>query len=185
LRLNSAKIESFLADWLPKQFLQLGRSMTITISLKPEHFNSLDVSPVQTVIEKLIRDGAIAASEQKITFEINYPREPEDPRELPEIPEIRLWFVRLDAAYPWLPFLLDWKSGELARYTAMLVPHQFHRVEGIQYNPEALELFVMKKVFVLADWLKQYGIPSKARVKSMAQMFGYELDDEFFNLVAV
>jgi len=63
------------------------------------------------------------------------------------------------------------------------VPHQFHRVEGIQYNPEALELFVMKKVFILADWLKQYGIPSKARVKSMAQMFGYELDDEFFSLV--
>ncbi|HYE75227.1 MAG TPA: chlororespiratory reduction 6 domain-containing protein, partial [Blastocatellia bacterium] len=82
--------------------------MTITISLKPEHFNNLDVSPVQTVIEKLIREGAIAASEQQITFEIEYPREPEDPRELPEIPEIRLWFVRLDAAYPWLPFLLDW-----------------------------------------------------------------------------
>lgn len=32
--------------------------------------------------------------------------------------------MRLDAAYPWLPVLLDWRAGELARYAAMLVPHQ-------------------------------------------------------------
>ncbi|CAL5322736.1 unnamed protein product [Camellia sinensis] len=60
-----------------------------------------------------------------IGFTINYKREDEyDLRELSEIPEIRLWFVRLDAAYPWLPVLLDWRVGELARYAAMLVPHQ-------------------------------------------------------------
>ncbi len=34
----------------------------------------------------------------------------------------------------------------IARYAAMLVPHQFHRGEGIQYNPEALEIFVMQKL---------------------------------------
>lgn len=159
--------------------------MSIVISLNANHFNHLDLSPVQTVVERLLKEKAIAASEQQVVFEIDYPREPEDPRELPEFPEIRLWFLRLDAIYPWLPFLLDWKAGELARYAAMMVPHQFHRTEGIQYNPEALELFVMQKVFVLADWLKQQGIPSQARLKSMAQMFGYELDDEFFELVAV
>ena len=71
-------------------------------------------------------------------------REPEDPRELSEIPEVRLWFIRLDARYPWLPFLLDWKAGELALYTAMLVPHQFSVKEGIQYNLEALEIFLMQ-----------------------------------------
>jgi len=32
------------------------------------------------------------------------------------------------------------ESWELARYTAMLVPHQFSSKEGIQYNPEALEI---------------------------------------------
>lgn len=63
--------------------------------------------------------------ERTIGFTINYTREdPRDPRELSEFPDIRLWFVRLDAVYPWLPVLLDWRAGELARYAAMLVPHQ-------------------------------------------------------------
>lgn len=62
---------------------------------------------------------------RSIGFTINYTREdPRDPRELSELPDIRLWFVRLDAVYPWLPVLLDWRAGELARYAAMLVPHQ-------------------------------------------------------------
>lgn len=63
--------------------------------------------------------------ERSIGFTINYTRpDPRDPRELSEYPDIRLCFVRLDAAYPWLPVLLDWRAGELARYAAMLVPHQ-------------------------------------------------------------
>lgn len=63
--------------------------------------------------------------ERTIGFTINYTREdPHDPRELSELPNIRLWFVRLDAIYPWLPVVLDWRAGELARYAAMLVPHQ-------------------------------------------------------------
>ncbi|MGK7874688.1 MAG: CRR6 family NdhI maturation factor [Xenococcaceae cyanobacterium] len=154
--------------------------MTISISLNSDHLQNLDLSPAQRVIEKLLREQAIADYEQQLSFEIDYPRDPTDPRELSEIPEVRLWFVRLDAFYPWLPFLLDWKSGELARYAAMLVPHQFSRTEGIQYNPEALEIFVMQKIFVLTDWLQERKIPSKFRVKSMAQIFGYELDDSFF-----
>lgn len=138
---------------------------------------------MQTVIEKLLQEEAIASGEQQLLFEIDYPREPEDPRELSEIPEVRLWFLRLDSRYPWMPFLLDWKSGEFARYAAMLIPHQFHRTEGIQYNPEALEIFVMQKIFVLSDWMQQMGIPSQSRLKSMAKMLGYELDDAFFELV--
>jgi hypothetical protein len=35
-----------------------------------------------------------------------------------------------------MPFLLDWKAGELARYVAMLVPHQFNRTEGISTIPK-------------------------------------------------
>jgi hypothetical protein len=64
----------------------------------------------------------------------------------------------------------------------MLVPHQFSSKEGIQYNPEALEIFLMHKIFVLGDWLKQQDIPSLSRLKSMAQMLGYELDDAFFEI---
>jgi hypothetical protein len=163
--------------------MQENSPMTITIDLNVDCFYQLDLAPVQTVVEKLLAEKAIASQEQQLRFIIDYPREPEDPRELSEIPEIRLWFIRLDATYPWIPFLLDWQSGELARYTAMLVPHQFSRKEGIQYNPEALEIFVMQKIFVMADWMQKTGIPRKSRLQSMAKMLGYELDDGFFELI--
>lgn len=157
--------------------------MAITITLNSEQVHRLDLSPVQTVIESWLPEQALTTHEQQIQFEINYSLAPEDPRELSEVPEIRLWFIRLDAEYPWLLFFLDWKSGELARYVAMLVPHQFHRTEGIQYNPEALEIFLMQKIFILSNWLRQNNLPTKSRLMSMAQMLGYDLDDTFFNLV--
>lgn len=157
--------------------------MTITIALNSTQLNNLDLSPVKQVIESWLQAGAIASHEQELNFDIDYPREPGDPRELSEISEVRMWFIRLDATYPWLPFLLDWKAGEFARYAAMLVPHQFSRQDGIQYNPEALEIFLMQKLFVLTDWMKQQGIPSRARLKSMAQMLGYDLEDSLFEML--
>ena len=157
--------------------------MTITIKLDAQSLNQLDLSSVQRVIEPLLKDGSLATSLPQIQLEIDYPRDPQDPRELSEVPEVRLWFIRLDALYPWFPVLLDWKAGELARYVAMLVPHQFHRTEGIQYNPEALEIFLMHKIFIVADWLQQQGIPGQSKLKSMSQMLGYELDDQFFEFV--
>jgi hypothetical protein len=153
------------------------------IAIDADRINSLDLSPVRSVIEKWLVEGAIAQNEQQLQFEIEYPREELDPREISEIPEVRLWFIRLDACYPWLPFLLDWKAGELARYAAMLVPHQFHRTQGIQYNPEALEMFLMSKIFVLTDWLNQQGIPSKSKLMAMSQMFGYDLEGAFFDVI--
>jgi len=158
--------------------------MTTTIALNTEHLHSLDLSPVETVLKKWQQEGGIADREQDIRFEVDYPREPEDPRELSEIPEIRLWFVRLDARYPWLPLLLDWEAGELARYTAMLVPHQFSP-EGIQFNPEALEIFMMRKVFELMEWMQSQGAVSRTKLKFMTQMLGYELDEGFFDLIGV
>jgi hypothetical protein len=154
--------------------------MTTTLALTVDHITNLDLTPVQSIVEKWLQDESLAPHEQEIQMAIDYPLEADDPRELSEIPEIRLWFVRLDARYPWLPWLLDWESGELARYTAMLVPHQFSPREGIQYNPEALEIFVMHKVFVLMDWMKQQGITSNTKLKFMTQVLGYELDDSFF-----
>ena len=155
--------------------------MTIKLTLDNRAIASLDISSVQNKIAPLLEK--IVDYEQQLQFAIEWSREETDPRELSEIPEIRLWFVRLDATYPWLPFLLDWKAGELARYTAMLVPHQFNRTEGIMFNPEALEIFVMNKIFILSDWLKEQGISERSRLKSMAQLFGYELDDAFFNMI--
>lgn len=157
--------------------------MPIAIALNAESINNLDLAPVSRIVDNMLQDGAIATYEQQLSFDIDYPQEPGDPRELPEIPEVRMWFIRLDSRYPWLPFLLDWKAGELARYTAMLVPHQFSSKEGIQFNLEALEIFLMHKLFVLSDWLPQYSIASQSRLKSMAQMLGYELEDALFAML--
>ncbi|QNP29814.1 CRR6 family NdhI maturation factor [Cylindrospermopsis curvispora] len=157
--------------------------MTISIQVGRDSINNLDLSPALKVIESILQKESIISQEQQLRFDVDYPRQDNDPREISEIPEIRLWFVRLDAQYPWLPFLLDWKSGELGRYTAMLVPHEFHKKEGIQYNPEALEIFLMHKIFILSNWLKQNQIPARFRLKSLAQMLGYELEDGFFEMI--
>ncbi|XP_076935947.1 protein CHLORORESPIRATORY REDUCTION 6, chloroplastic-like [Bidens hawaiensis] len=123
--------------------------------------------------------------ERTIGFTINYNRDDEhDPRELSEFPDIRLWFVRLDATYPWLPVLLDWRAGELARYAAMLVPHQMSMRMGVVFNPEALELFIMKKVFITYSWLKENGTPKpRVKVKDMARMLGFGIGDELFDMI--
>jgi hypothetical protein len=155
----------------------------IAIALDVNTLQTLDLSPVTMLIDQWHSTQTILEQENQIQFQINFPREETDPRELSEIPEVRLWFVRLDSVYPWFPFLLDWKTGELARYAAMLVPHQFHRTEGIQYNPEALEIFMMQKIFTLSDWLKVQGIPSNFRLKSLAKLLGYELEESFLNQI--
>lgn len=153
-------------------------SMIITID--NDCVDNLDISPVLKVIDPLLQENAIASYEQQLRFDIKYELEPGDIRELAEIPQLRQWFLRLDAQYPWLPFLLNWTSGELVRYAAMIIPTEFSQKKGIIFNVEALEIFLMHKVFILNDWLKQQGIPSKYRLKSMGEMFGYELEDPLF-----
>ena len=157
--------------------------MTFTITIPKLSINSLDLSPATTAIDKILAEDNIASREQQLSLDVQYELESGDPRELSEIPEVRLWFIRLDAKYPWLPFLLDWQSGEFVRYAAMLVPHQFSTKEGIQYNPEALEIFLMQKTFILKDWLEKQNIPSQSRIKSMAKLLGYDLDDELFQML--
>jgi hypothetical protein len=153
-----------------------------TISVGNDSILRLDLSEIESSISSWL---AIQPQQfdLELKFSIDYPRDPQDPRELSEIPEIRLWFLRLDARYPYLPLLLDWQAGELARYVAMLIPHQFSSKEGIQYNPEALELWVMHRVFLLTDWLHHQQIQDKSRLKFMTQMLGYELDDGLFELL--
>ncbi len=155
--------------------------MTIAI-VSNDALSTLDLVAISTPIDSWL----VTIPHQfdlNLTFSIDYPRDPSDPRELSEIPEIRLWFIRADARYPFLPLLLDWQAGELARYVAMLVPHQFSRKEGIQYNPEALEIWVMQRVFMLTDWLRSQQTEDRSRLKFMTQMLGYELDDGLFELL--
>ncbi|MEM9945269.1 MAG: CRR6 family NdhI maturation factor [Cyanobacteria bacterium P01_D01_bin.36] len=157
--------------------------MKHAIALTTTHFQSLDLTPAQAVIDPTLSTNALNNPQLTFSFDIGFSREASDPRELSEIPEIRLWFIRLNAKYPWLPLYLDWESGELSRYTAMLVPHQFSTLDGIRYNPEALEIFVMDKVFTLDAWLAQKEIDGRSRLKFMTQMLGYELDDALFSLL--
>ena len=71
--------------------------MAVIIPLTPSHLHNLDLSPVT---ELLSETKEPLTYEQKLQFDINYPRGELDTRELSEIPEVRLWFVRLDAVYP-------------------------------------------------------------------------------------
>jgi hypothetical protein len=157
--------------------------MATSIHLDTDTIHRLNFDPVRQPVESWLAEGAIAQNAPQIQFDIDYPREPSDPRELSEVPEVRLWFIGLDAQYPWIPYVLDWEQGELSRYTAMMVPHQFSRTEGIQYNPEALEIFVMQKVFVLTKWMQEHAIAGRNRLKLMTKTLGYELDDGFFDLI--
>jgi hypothetical protein len=155
-----------------------------TISVDNEAILSMNLASIEPAIESWLLTSP-NQFDLEFNFAIDYLRDPQDPRELSEIPEIRLWFLRLDARYPYLPLLLDWQAGELARYVAMLIPHQFSRKDGIQYNPEALELWVMQRVFLLTDWFQQQQISDRTRLKFMTQMLGYELDDGLFELLEV
>ncbi len=155
-----------------------------SIALTETQIQTLDLAAAEATIQSVLQQikTETALSDINLRFDIQYSRDQADPRELSEIPEVRLWFVRLDTRYPWLPLVLDWEAGELGRYAAMLIPHQFSPTEGVRYNPEALEIFVMSKVFISLDWMKQHGIINRTRLKFMTQMLGYELDDSFFEL---
>ena len=157
--------------------------MNKTLTLTAETLTQLDLTAARDILNPLLENGELRDSSLRLKFDIDFPREPTDPRELSEIPEVRLWFIRLDAEYPWLPLMLDWEAGELARYTAMLVPHQFSPKDGIRYNPEALEIFVMNKIFVISSWLQQQGVTQFTRLKFMTQTLGYEIDDGLFTLL--
>ncbi|MBE9111258.1 CRR6 family NdhI maturation factor [Nodosilinea sp. LEGE 07298] len=157
--------------------------MAHTITLHESHFQTLDLTPAREVIEPLLAESKLPHGEIGLRFEVNISRDPTDPRELSELPEVRLWFIRLDTWYPWLPLVLDWEAGELGRYAAMLVPHQFSPTEGIRYNPEALEIFMMAKIFAIARWLRSQNITNYTRLKFMTQMLGYEIDDGLFELL--
>jgi hypothetical protein len=152
--------------------------MAQTITLTAAHLYTLDLSPALSLLEPLA-----GGPELGLRFDIQLDRDPTDPRELSEIPEVRLWFIRLDSRYPWLPLVLDWEAGELARYAAMLVPHQFSPSEGIRYNPEALEIFIMQKIFVISAWLQAQGLGGTGKLKLMAKMLGYDIEEGLFDLL--
>eukprot|EP00271_Cylindrocystis_brebissonii_P005096 TRINITY_DN17032_c0_g1_i1.p1 TRINITY_DN17032_c0_g1~~TRINITY_DN17032_c0_g1_i1.p1 ORF type:complete len:306 (+),score=29.85 TRINITY_DN17032_c0_g1_i1:128-1045(+) len=196
----SVKIDFPMED----EELEIGEDVTpappptpgrLEIEIDNAVIKAVDLGPAHAVLRKYVAqigDNASTSSadpmdllEQRVGFTINYVREdPLDPRELSEMPDIRIWFARLDAAYPWLPAVLDWRGGELARYSAMLVPHQMSRRLGLVFNPEALELWAISKFFVVYEWMRARALPRpELRVKDMMRVLGFTIDDALYTLV--
>ncbi len=158
--------------------------MSAVITVTPSEIDALDFTSITDTLQAWLASQDLTQFEQSLQLQIDYPRPDAEPDlELSELAAVRLWFIALDSRYPWLPFFLDWRNGELIRYAAMLVPHQFSRQQGIQFNPQALDIFVMHKAFVLWAWLEEQGKASERRIRAMAEMFGYELDHSFFQLL--
>jgi len=116
-----------------------------------------------------------------LTLQFDWPRSVDDPRELSEIPELRLWSLRADAACPWLPLLLERSSGQLARHVAMLLPHSFSRSEGLRFASESLELWITHRLFGLDLWARAHGLNCRQNLAQVAAVMGYELDPGFWD----
>jgi hypothetical protein len=125
----------------------------------------------------LLGDGA------GLELQYNWPRDADDPRELSECPEPRLWALRADAVYPWLPLVLERSGGSLIQHVAMVVPHDFSPSEGIRFDPQALEIWITHR-FMLLDHLEQH-LPQSQRgnLLQMAATIGYEVDAAFWTLL--
>ncbi|MEB3235917.1 MAG: CRR6 family NdhI maturation factor [Cyanobacteriota bacterium] len=126
---------------------------------------------------------ALLAQGPRLELSFDWPRADEDPRELSEIAELRLWSLRADACCPWLPLVLERSSGQLGRHVAMLLPHSFSRSEGLRFAPEALELWITHRLFVLDGWAQSHGLNCRQNLGQMAAMLGYELDAGFWELL--
>ena len=152
---------------------------TPVLSLSSGAIRQLDLAPLAGWAA--LPPATLLARAGTLEIRFAWSREPEDPRELSEIPEVRLWSLRADAAHPWLPLLLERGSGQLTRHVAMLLPHGFSRNEGIRFAPESLELWLSHRLFVLDDWLRAAGINGRAGLGQMAAVLGYELDPGFWS----
>jgi len=162
-----------------------GDTGIITIEVTEAQIRALDLTSARAALQVGQGDDwAQRLMTRTVDFRLAFEQEETDPRELCELPEVRLWFLRLDAEVPWLPAVLDWQGGELARYTAMLIPHQVSKNDGIVYNPEALELFISHRLFVIYEWLKGLGERSpENRIKDMSKMFGFNMDNSIFMML--
>ena len=150
----------------------------LTITVTAEQIRRLDTGPLQPLRERSTAD--LLALEDRLSLDLQWPRAEEDPRELSEIPELRLWSLRADARCPWLPLLLERRSGQLSRHVAMLVPHQFQRSEGLRFDADALSLWISQRLFQLDDWSLEQGVSLRGRLAQMAAVLGLELDDAFW-----
>ncbi len=128
-------------------------------------------------LKDLLGDGA------GLELQYNWPRDTDDPRELSECPEPRLWALRADVVYPWLPLVLERSGGSLIQHVAMLVPHDFSASEGIRFDPQALELWITHRLMLLDHLGKDLPQSQRGNLLQMAATIGYEVDAAFWTLL--
>jgi len=150
-----------------------------TVVIGPEAIRQRDLAPLAPWMD--LDPGALVRQGDRLVLDFDWPRAAEDPRELSEIPELRLWSLRADALCPWLPLVLERSSGQLTRHVAMLLPHGFSRSEGIRFAPEALELWITHRLFGLDGWAQAHGLSCRQGLTQMAAVLGFELDATFWH----
>ena len=148
------------------------------VTVSAAQISSLDLSPLASLTALPL--AQLLPLSGQVELQLQWPTPPEDPRELSEIPEVRLWCLRADAELPWLPLLLERSTGTLARHAAMLLPHRFSRNEGLQFGPDCLELWISHRLFQLDALARGAGLECRQGLAQMAAVLGYELDPGFW-----
>lgn len=151
------------------------------ISVDAKAILRLDLSPLSILKETPLLQLLAQSKVQRIQYE--WPREEDDPRELSECPEPRLWALRADGQFPWLPMILDRNDGCLIQHVAMVVPHEFNRNDGLRFDPQALELWITHRLMLLDSLTTNLGKPMRGSLSQMAAALGYELDQGFWDLL--
>lgn len=55
---------------------------------------------------------------------------------------------------------------------------------GLVYNPEALELFAMNKLFLIHEWLKARNVVKPhVKLNNMMRMLGFSISSELYDLI--
>jgi hypothetical protein len=157
--------------------------LPLALTITAEQIRNLDLSPLAPLAAAPVAD--LLALAGQLEMALLWPREADDPRELSEVAEVRLWSLRADALHPWLPLLLERSAGTLTRHVAMLLPHGFSRSEGIRFAPESLELWITHRLYGLDAWSLQAGVPCRRGLDQMAAVLGFELDPAFWSAAAL
>jgi hypothetical protein len=151
------------------------------VLIKADQVRMLDLSPLEPWFSRQPQMLLEASGTLELCFD--WPRAPEDPRELSEIPELRLWSLRADALCPWLPLLLERSTGQLTRHVAMLLPHSFSRSEGIRFAADSLELWMTHRLYLLDHWSRGHALNCRGNLGQMAAVLGYEIDESFWQFL--
>jgi hypothetical protein len=148
------------------------------VTVSTDEIQTLQLSPLASLAALPLAERFSLGGQVGLQLQWSTPAD--DPRELSEIPEVRLWCLRADAEHPWLPLLLDRSGGTLARHVAMLLPHRFSRNEGLQFAPDSLELWISHRLFLLDALARAEGLECRQGLAQMAAVLGYDLDPGFW-----